>query len=143
MMTYFQWANDPFVRQNAINQEQIKLSDHRGWFQNRLKSAETYMYVLEQNGEPVGQVRFDKKETDAIISYSLDNKFRGKGLGKKILDLGIEAFEKEASPDISRLVGWVKLSNPASNKIFHKIEFSIEEEKEQDGETYNIYIKSL
>lgn len=143
MMTYFQWANDPSVRQNAINQEQIKLSDHKGWFENRLSSSDTYMYILEQDGEPVGQVRFDKKDTDAIISYSLDNKFRGKGLGKKTLNLGIEAFEKEDSPDISRLVGWVKLSNPASNKIFHKIEFSIEEEKEQDGETYNIYIKSL
>jgi UDP-2,4-diacetamido-2,4,6-trideoxy-beta-L-altropyranose hydrolase len=142
LMTYFQWANDPFVRKNAINQEQIKLSDHKVWFENRILSKD-YMYVLEHDGEPAGQVRFDIKNTDAIISYALGRNFRGKGLGKKILDLGIEAYEKEASSEISRLVGWVKLTNKASNKIFQKLQFVLDEEKEYEGEQYNIYIKSL
>lgn len=137
LLLYFNWANDASVRQNAINQEMIHLENHTKWFESRVNSEKSFLYVFEQDEIPVGQVRFDINEDVAEIDYSVDENFRGKGLGKKILSLGIGRFNN-VKPE-KEIIGIVKYDNIPSSKVFEKLGFSINEDKIIGRETYRSY----
>jgi len=78
--TYYDWVNDPVVRSNALNSEPILLETHLAWFDKSLSDPDTFMFVLEVQGLPVGQVRFELQKDEATIDYSLDQLVRGRGL---------------------------------------------------------------
>lgn len=118
---YFDWANDPITRQQSFNSEPIIYENHELWFNNRLKDEQSILYVIEFNRQPIGQVRFQLNQKEAVISYSLDKEYRGKGLGIWILKNGITAFRKNHSD--YRIIGFVKFKNIASAKIFRALEF--------------------
>ena len=86
----FEWANDPDTRKTAVNKNNIKWEEHIKWFKAKLSSTNCYLYVLEDGDIPLGQIRFEKHDNKYEISYSIDKKQRGRGLGKKIVQLGIE-----------------------------------------------------
>ncbi|MDP4277262.1 MAG: UDP-2,4-diacetamido-2,4,6-trideoxy-beta-L-altropyranose hydrolase [Bacteroidota bacterium] len=133
---YFNWANDAAVRQNSIQTVPIAYESHVGWFRRKLNQPDTFLFVIEQAGTPVGQIRFDY-EVDSqsyTIGYSVDAAFRGQGLGKLVVKLGIEQLVKEvasvrskANPEVPpcrRLTALVKAGNQASGKVFEALSFS-------------------
>lgn len=132
IMLYFEWANDPDVRRNSFNQEPILLTAHEHWFSKKLTSHDTYLYVLEYNGQPAGQIRFEVvtasevDETDGItqaeIGFSLGSNFRGKGLGTLILQMGSQNLISELPKPLT-IRGAVKADNHASNAAFQKAGF--------------------
>jgi hypothetical protein len=62
----FEWANDDDVRNNAINTHKIKWNDHINWFNKKLQSPDTFMFIGFLQDEPVGQIRFDKESDDYV-----------------------------------------------------------------------------
>lgn len=113
---YWHWVNDPVVRQNSINQAVVPLEDHQRWFQSRLAADSTVMYVAQLNGKPVGQIRFDRNADDQwMIGFSIDESFRGCGLGTPLIDLGVKEIRKHSSLPI---VALVKNANQASLACF-------------------------
>lgn len=138
LLTYFKWANDPEVRQNAINNSPIPLENHSRWFSARLKSKNALLFLLEKKGIPMGQVRFDKTENSWEIDYSIDKKFRGKGFGEIILKHAILEFRKKHfSDDISAKV---KHSNTASNRVFEKLNFTRKKSQKIGTGLYDCYL---
>ena len=122
--TYFLWANDITVRENAIHTAPILYENHIKWFENRLKSSKTLLYFFESNKQPLGQVRFDSEDGKAIIDYSIDREFRGKGFGYLILKQAIETFYTEGGDWATvPLLAKVKQGNKASELIFKKLNF--------------------
>lgn len=137
VMLYFDWANNKTVRQNSINKEPISLENHKKWFAKKVNSEHSLLYLFELENAPLGQVRFDINKEDADIDYSIDQQFRGRGFGKKILAGAIEAFKKEnLDKDI---VGIVKKKNIPFAKVFEYLGFFLEKEKIIDGNTYQCY----
>lgn len=126
----FDWANDEAVRVNAINSEKIIWEVHKKWFQNKLSDKNiTQIYIVENgDGHLIGQIRFDRQVDEAVIDYSIDKNFRGKGYGASILEYG-ERKIKKVWPDIERLVGVVKPENLVSRKCFKKAGFTEKKEK--------------
>jgi UDP-2,4-diacetamido-2,4,6-trideoxy-beta-L-altropyranose hydrolase len=138
VVTLFQWANDSIVRQNAINSMKILWEDHVKWYHTKLRSLTSFMYVLEENGVSVGQIRFDLCNRIYLIDYSIDSRWRGKGLGKKIVQEGIAALRRHlASPIILRAE--VCKSNAASIKVFLAEQFSQTEERQIEGRLFLIF----
>ena len=88
------WANDPVVRYQAINQHEITIDEHSKWIYQHLNDPNTRMWILEYNGIPAGQIRWDLNGKEAILDYSISDAFRGKGLGKVILKRGIDEVRK-------------------------------------------------
>nr|WP_262914144.1 GNAT family protein [Portibacter lacus] len=129
-LLYFNWANDPSVRIHSFSSEEIKLKDHQTWFDNKLTSADTYLFVVHQNLEPIGQIRLEIIDNNALISYSIAAQYRGKGYSKFVLQLGINKI-KEVKKDIKEVYGFVKISNIASCKVFKRLNF-----KEQQTDLY-------
>jgi len=124
LLLYLKWANDQEVRRNAISTAPIPMESHKTWFQSKLGSVNSFMYIFEQKGIPFGQVRFDIETNTAAIDYSIDKNFRGQGLGKRMLQLGIEGFLKEKVTLFpNQIIGIVKIENIYSAKIFKKLAF--------------------
>lgn len=126
MLLYFEWVNDPDVRQNSFNQTPITLEEHKQWFQKKLSSPSSYLFVLECQGQPAGQIRFDEVEEGVFeIGFSIDMKYRGFGLGKHILSQSIQELKKNIIFPCT-IYGLVKSDNVASTKAFLKAGFLLD-----------------
>jgi RimJ/RimL family protein N-acetyltransferase len=125
----FEWANDPIVRMASFNRTDIPWEIHEEWFNQKMKSPSSHIYILEVNGKPAGQVRFDASgdEKEFTINYSIGADFRGLGLGERILRLGLTAhcctYEGEAT-----YLALVKPENLSSVSCFRKLGFGMKEE---------------
>ena len=121
-LTLFNWANNPTVRLNSLNNNLIKIEDHKIWLKEKLDSRNCSYYLLIDNGNNIGSVRFDiDNDNNALISYLVDPLYHGRGYGKKILVLGLEKLRSERI--INKLIGYVKHNNVASIKIFNDLGF--------------------
>jgi len=117
---FFFWANDPETRKNAFHQEPIIWDNHQNWFTAKLKSADTFIWVMQTaHGLPVGQIRFDIQNDTADIDYSLDPIVRGRGWAKKLLTLGLSKF-KDENGNINPTAR-VKAENISSKRIFQRL----------------------
>jgi UDP-2,4-diacetamido-2,4,6-trideoxy-beta-L-altropyranose hydrolase len=122
--TYFQWANNESVRANAINQKKIEYDNHVKWFKSRIKDENSFLYIFEKENKAIGQVRFDKSESNYIIDYSIDEIFRGLGYGKVILKLGLEQLINDCKKNMHCIIkAQVKVDNKASCSVFERFNF--------------------
>lgn len=121
---YLAWANDPLVRKNSFENHPIHRRDHQDWFSEKIKSRDSFLYVIENNGTPIGQVRFEIEGDDAWIAYTLDRYFRGQGLGRRLLKSAIDVFRIERKGAL-RLMAKVKNMNYPSIQVFKKLGFAV------------------
>ena len=121
VVTYFNWANDPEVRKNAIHTAPIPWLTHKEWFAKRLKDPNSLMYVMEAAGLPVGQIRFEREGDEARIDYHLDSIARGRGWGSRLIVLGADLMQ-EIKP--VRLRAEVKAGNESSAAVFLRMGFT-------------------
>jgi len=131
---YWNWANDEQVRNNALNKEPFTWKTHIEWFRNKLTDHKCSLYLIFIENNPIGQVRFDVEDYFARIDYSIARQFRGRKLGRKVLGLAIEKFEKFNS---IKLLGEVLTGNTASAKIFKSLGFSMQKINQGD----KVYVK--
>ena len=117
---FFDWANDKDVRNNSFSPESIIWENHKAWFENKINSNQSLLFVLIYNNVPVGQIRLDKEGDVWVLDYSIDKKYRGKGLGKKIIQLVLERTSKP-------IKAVVKPANFASIKVFQQNNFLMTE----------------
>jgi RimJ/RimL family protein N-acetyltransferase len=113
----FNWANEINVRRNSISKEPIIWENHLKWFTNKLNDSESKILILVSEDKLFGQIRIDLIDRFWNIDYSIDNQFRGNGLGKEIVRLLINKFESY------RFKATVKKENKASIKVFTNLGF--------------------
>lgn len=142
LMTYFHWANDQAVRANSIQQAPIPLADHQQWFERKLKDPHVVLCLAELHGQPVGQVRLDRRGLAWWINYSIDAAFRGRGLGKILLKKAIELLQT-AQGQAVHLMAWVKPDNIASLKVFEQLNFQPLPDRLHKGSVYKAFEKHL
>ena len=121
----YSWATNPKIREYAFNQNEISFKDHQNWFLNKINDATCFYFLLEESGNPLGSIRFDIKNKEAIISYLIDPKYHGNGLGVYILEKGIAEFLTFKKNKELEIIGFVLDSNIASVKAFEKLNFDI------------------
>ena len=118
---FFNWANDPVVREQSLSTSTIQWLDHKKWFSEKISSNTCEMYVMETSGLPVGQVRFEKSGDLAEISYSLDKIVRSRRWASVTLEMAMKMFGQKCS---STLRARVKRSNAKSSAVFMQLGFS-------------------
>ena len=130
----FELSNDDLVRANSINKNKIDWENHVNWFNNRIKNITEPFFIAETHeGDFVAQIRFNKEEEGFVISVSIDKNYRGKGLGKKIIE--------EASKKINAypIIAYVKTGNIPSQKSFLKAGYKLSGQKTINNEIYLKY----
>lgn len=125
----YNWSNDRVVRQNSFNISPIPYSEHVNWFNKSLEYKTREIFICMMDSIPVAMVRIDIEESEAIISYLVDENHRGKGLGTQVLKLLYDIVVNEYK-HIEKLIGLVKKENVASCKAFKKLGYDSFEEKE-------------
>ena len=76
----FEWKNDDTVRKfSIVTNSIIKWDNHLVWLGENIKDIQ----IIEVDGTPAGDIRIKDDE----ISIKIDKRFRGKGIGKKVLKL--------------------------------------------------------
>ena len=118
----FDWVNESNVRRNAINTNPIKWDDHLAWFQNKLQTQNSFVFIAEVNNQPIGQIRFDFENNKFLIDYSIAKNERGNGYGYTIVKEGINYLKKNIST-LGTYIAWVKSENTASKRVFEKLGF--------------------
>lgn len=126
----FDLANDPTVRATAINPQPIPWENHVGWFNKKLSSEGTYMFILEREGRPLGQARYELKDGTWDIGYSILHEERGKGYGKIVIEKSLQAMPRVP------ITAVVKPDNVASVKVFRALSFLDMGTVEINGGTY-------
>jgi RimJ/RimL family protein N-acetyltransferase len=135
---FFNWANDPDVRSNSVNINSILWSNHLIWFESKLSSITSHLFVMELDSVPIGQVRFDKDNTNNYwIDFSIDKDNRGKGLGVVLIENGISELKKFDTN--LNLYALVKENNIASSNTFKKMNFQIIDAKLIDNFKYYVF----
>jgi spore coat polysaccharide biosynthesis protein SpsF len=142
---YYNWANDPTSRENSYHKNEIKYSDHMNWFTNKLNSKLCFFYLFfNDENIPAGQVRIEKNadenSKEAIISVSVDFKFRGKGFGKEMIRTATDDFLNKFIE--YKVIAYVFSKNMSSYKSFINAGFNLVEEKIISGIQSYILFKS-
>jgi len=116
----FDWANDEEVRANAIHMDQIRWEDHLVWFEKKIRSEQTKIFIMTVDKLPIGQIRYDLNENNEwIIDYSIATEHRGKGYGYYLLKETANKVKK------SILIALVKQANLPSQILFEKSGFDL------------------
>uniref|UniRef100_UPI004048D8EC GNAT family N-acetyltransferase n=1 Tax=Algoriphagus sp. TaxID=1872435 RepID=UPI004048D8EC len=122
-LTYFNWVNDPVVREQSYNSENISWIDHEKWFNNKIIDPNFHFYIfLNSKDEKIGQIRLQKIDKEnCLIGVSIAAEHRGKGYGSRILKMGCKKFLTQ-NPSII-LNAYIKETNISSLSIFEKAGF--------------------
>ena len=119
----FEWANDPVIRNASFHSEAIGWEEHQTWFESRQADEKCLLWIIEdQEGRAAGQLRFDISGKKAVISISLSDSARNKGLGSKVIKAACR-FIFNNYP-ISQVKALVKEKNRLSVRCFEKAGFT-------------------
>lgn len=122
-LTYYNWVNDPIVREQSFNSEIISWIDHEKWFKEKLLNSNFHFYIFQNTkDEKIGQIRFQKIDnTNYLIGVSIAVEHRGKGYGSRILKIGCNEFLTQYPSIIVN--AYIKEGNNSSLSIFEKAGF--------------------
>lgn len=117
----YTWVNDKIVRNNSFNSNYIEYKTHREWFEKKLSSYNTLIYIAYLQNAPIGQIRIDIEDGIGLINYSIQTTYRGNGYGTNLLKTTIELLKNNSN--LNMIVGKVKVNNIASQRAFKNAGF--------------------
>ena len=135
----FEWKNDKTTIENSITKRGVTMDEHLQWLQAVISNPNRQLFILDVDGISVGQLRLDLEViadvVTAEISYGLGAEYRGKGLGKVLLE---QADTLATIFKLEELSAEVLPHNAASRKLFQSLGYA----EEQNGELY-VYRKRI
>ena len=114
----FHWRNNRFLLMRSTSQTPVTWEEHRAWFNHALNDPDHLIFIVVQGEEPIGQVRFDRRDETAVISVYLVEDRTGKGLGVEAIRRGTQAAFKEWN--ISKVVACIRQDNLHATRAFAK-----------------------
>jgi len=123
----WEWVNEPQVRAVSFSSELIGWEDHVQWFVSKLRDPNSQIYIAtDVNDFPIGQVRFDIFDNEAIISISIAQPFRHQGYGHKIIQLAVAQIHQDEG--IKIVHAYIKSNNQSSIGAFRKAGFKYKQD---------------
>jgi UDP-2,4-diacetamido-2,4,6-trideoxy-beta-L-altropyranose hydrolase len=136
------WANDRTVREQSLTSAAIPWDSHVAWFKRVHDDAHVRLLLLEAAGLAVGELRLDFDGARATVNYSLDAGVRGRGWGRRIIELGINWLRAHAADRSLELIAIVRVDNRASAKVFERLGFA-RQVTTQDGQDVFRFTRTL
>ncbi|MGB8989481.1 MAG: UDP-2,4-diacetamido-2,4,6-trideoxy-beta-L-altropyranose hydrolase, partial [Candidatus Sulfotelmatobacter sp.] len=120
--TFWDWANDPEARAASFRSKAISWEEHARWFRAKMVDLKAILYTAtNKHGDRVGEVRYQIEGKRAQLSISVDKRYRGRGVGQKLLTLATEKVFQDSA--IECIDAYVKPANAASVKLFTSVGF--------------------
>ncbi len=121
LLAVFELSNQRSVREKSFRSSAIGWPEHVEWFARVLKDPECGFYVAESNGHIAGQVRFSKEGELTLVSISVSQDFRRKGVGRRMFLMALKDFQ--SSHQAERIVARIKPDNQQSISFFQSLGF--------------------
>ena len=110
-----EWKNDETAREQSFLPRVITAEEHHRWFRAVLARADITLLILYWGEAPTGSVRFERAGEQAEISYSIDSRYRGLGLGNRLIGMAVQYAQETLA--LSRLCARVKKDNVPSQRV--------------------------
>jgi RimJ/RimL family protein N-acetyltransferase len=83
-----EWRNDPETVAASLRGRSVEPEEHEAWLARVLDDPEERLFIVEEEGEPVGQVRLQRHANGRLeVHIGLAAGARGRGLGRQTLEL--------------------------------------------------------
>lgn len=126
------WANDPAVRAASFSGDPIDEEEHRDWMKRRLADPGADSYLAIADGEPWGQIRFDRGEDGCHeVGVSVAAEARGAGRAGALIRAGVRRLF--ATTGASSVQARIKADNERSTAAFLDADFTVETEASAGG----------
>ena len=111
------WRNDPDTRGGSRHTAVVGRSEHESWLRGVLEDETRHLLVVEADGRPAGQVRFDRVEPAVYeISVTIAPEARGRGLAADAIQAGLR-WLRERQPG-AEVLAHVRPRNERSARAF-------------------------
>jgi UDP-2,4-diacetamido-2,4,6-trideoxy-beta-L-altropyranose hydrolase len=117
----FELSNQPSVRDSSFNSAPIDWMHHIRWFSAATTDPNCGFYVAEIGAVLAGQLRFNRKGDEAVVSISIDPRFRGKGIGAALYRHGLADFRLRHP--MLKITAKIKKRNEQSIAFFQHLGF--------------------
>lgn len=129
----WEWVNEPDARQSAFKSDFITFNEHEKWYQKKLDDVNFRQYIAtNRDNKPLGQIRFDIKNSESEIDISVSKDFRRLGYGACIIRKGVDNLIKTTK--VYKFNAYIRNHNQASIMSFEKAGFSKKEALEVNGQ---------
>lgn len=133
--SFYEWVNSPDSLANKQKTTSAILwNDHYRWFERVVSDPNIGVFVIVQNGDPAGQIRFDKKAKEISIDIYIEPSKRAFGLASRSFHEAVEQLGPQFF-DGCELVAVVKRTNIASKGLFQKLGFT---ERDHDPDFFTL-----
>jgi UDP-2,4-diacetamido-2,4,6-trideoxy-beta-L-altropyranose hydrolase len=118
-----EWANDSITRRYSFGRNLISAAEHHQWFCGRLQDLHNCLLLIAETeeGAELGTVRFDRAAEGWRLNYSLGAPYRGRGLGRRMLELALQRLAQSHGADW--VCGRVMAANVPSHRVFRGLGF--------------------
>ncbi|MBP7828514.1 MAG: UDP-2,4-diacetamido-2,4,6-trideoxy-beta-L-altropyranose hydrolase [Kiritimatiellae bacterium] len=111
------WTNDPDTRAVSFSSHVIAREEHYAWLARRLADPDTRMVMAEdESGRPFGQVRFEMRNGEKIVSVNLAPEARGRRLSSFAIAAATAETARLDPP--ARIHAYIKTDNERSLRAF-------------------------
>jgi UDP-2,4-diacetamido-2,4,6-trideoxy-beta-L-altropyranose hydrolase len=118
----FRWRNDPFVVAQGSFHRGVEWEEHHAWFENTILGNSRRMFIVLEQGNPIGQIRFDRKDhRECVVSVYLLKAFTGRGWGVQAIRMGCATIFEVW--DVDKVIACVRPDNEAGRSAFLKSRF--------------------
>jgi UDP-2,4-diacetamido-2,4,6-trideoxy-beta-L-altropyranose hydrolase len=118
----FEWRNHPQIIATTTSGKGVNPIEHRQWFEDLLTRADRRLYIVEIDGTPAGQTRFDARPDGyCVISVYLIPEFGRRGLGVAAIRLGCDLIFQMWSA--KGVLAYVRPDNPEGQRAFLRAGF--------------------
>jgi RimJ/RimL family protein N-acetyltransferase len=123
------WRNDLTTRSASFNGGEVSRTEHAAWLQRTLADPDRRLLIATEDGEPVGQLRFDRLERGSAfeVHIALAPEARGHGLATALLSLAIHTHVSGLGA--TWLLARVKPGNEPSRRSFRGAGFQTSPER--------------
>ena len=121
----FEWRNHPIVRAVSRSTELISWEGHQKWFSSVLASSDRLLLIGQNEGMPVGVVRFDIQGDEAEVSIYLIPEIKKSVRGQDLLR-SAERWLVVNRPKISKIRAHVLENNERSQRLFSGAGYQVE-----------------
>jgi RimJ/RimL family protein N-acetyltransferase len=138
---YFDWANDPLVREQSYKSKFINFETHSQWFETKLNDSLCLMLIfINHQNIIIGQLRIQKtSNNNSLIGISIGSNHRGNGYSKEMLQIGANYFLLD-NPDFT-INAFIKQTNLSSKYAFEKAGFELKDIVIHEGSNSFHFIK--
>ncbi len=120
----FAWRNAEETRRHSRDSAPLTLKGHLEWLRGCLEDDNRVLLVGEDEGKPLGALRYDLGPAVATVSIYLDPALQGRGYGPRLLLAG-EAWLRRAKPWIRTVRAEIIATNEASRRAFEEAGFQL------------------